>query len=68
MAAAVRLDPHDYDYVSDLAQAQYTQGKFAEAALTLSIFVEAHPDHDRGPETRARLTLLRRRATEGGKS
>jgi len=61
-AQAAKLDPKDFEYVTELAQAQFTQKKYDAAAETLERFNAAHPDHERAPETRARLAMLRRLA------
>lgn len=58
------LDPKDYEYATELAQVQFTQKKFEAAANTLERFLKDQPEHDRAPETRARLAMLRRLADQ----
>ncbi len=63
-ASAARLDPNDFEYATELAQVQFTIKKFEAAAETMARFNDAHPDHERAPETRARLAMLRRLAEQ----
>jgi Flp pilus assembly protein TadD len=59
---AAKLDPNDFEYATELAQVQFTQKKYEAAAETMARFNDAHPEHERAPETRARLAMLRRLA------
>ncbi len=61
---AAKLDPDDYEYAVDLAQVQFTLKKFEDAASSLEVFHVAHPDHERAPETKAKLTMLKRMAEQ----
>ena len=61
-ASAAKLDPNDFEYATELAQVQFNQKKYDAAAETLDRFSAAHPEHERAPETRARLAMLRRLA------
>lgn len=58
---AVLLDPNDYEYTTELAQAQFTQKNYEGALNTLSRFHDKHPEHARAAETGARVQMLRRR-------
>lgn len=62
LASAVRLDPRDLDYVSELAQVRFTLKKFDAAIEPLDLFLRNAPDHDRAPELRARVNMLKRLA------
>jgi Flp pilus assembly protein TadD len=63
-AKAYELDPNDHEYATELGQVQFQQKKYEAAAGTLEKWIKAHPDHDRGPETRARVAMLRRLAEQ----
>lgn len=63
-AAALKLDSKDYEYATELAQVQFTQKKYDAAAATLEKYIQDVPDHDRAPETRARLAMLKRLADQ----
>jgi tetratricopeptide (TPR) repeat protein len=62
---AAELDPDDFDYVNELAQTRFNLKKFGEAGQVLEVFLSSHPDHDRGPEIRARLNMLQRKHGPG---
>ncbi len=63
-AKAFELDPNDYEYATELGQVQFTQKKYEAAAGSLEKWIKGHPDHDRAPETRARVAMLRRLAEQ----
>jgi Flp pilus assembly protein TadD len=63
-AKAFQLDPNDHEYATELGQVQFQQKKYEGAAATLEKWIKEHPDHDRTPETRARVAMLRRLAEQ----
>jgi Flp pilus assembly protein TadD len=63
-AKAFQLDPNDHEYATELGQVQFTQKKYEAAAATLETWIKAHGDHERAPETRARVAMLRRLAEQ----
>jgi len=63
-AKAFELDPNDYEYATELGQVQFTQKKYEAAANSLEKWIKGHPDHDRAPETRARVAMLKRLADQ----
>jgi tetratricopeptide (TPR) repeat protein len=67
LAKAHGMAPGDFEYASDLAQARFNLGRFAEAAAALEAFLQAAPRHEREKEVEARLKMLRRRASEAPK-
>ena len=66
LAAGWQLDPCDFECASELAQVQFTLKKYAAAAQTLESFLELNPDFRRGPELRARVTMLKRKIEQDG--
>ena len=60
LSNACKLDSKDFDYASELAQAQFTLKKYEAAAGTLGKFLEVRPDHPRCAELKARVTMLKR--------
>ena len=60
LSSACKLDSKDFEYASELAQAQFTLKKYDAAAGTLEKFLEARPDHPRCAELKARTTMLKR--------
>lgn len=64
LARAVELDPGNFDAASELAQLRFTAAQYPQALEVMEKFMAAAPDHERAPEIRARMTLLRRRMQE----
>ncbi len=57
---AVELDPKNFDSVAELTQVRFTTRNFQGALETLNAFLQAAPDHDRAPEAKARILMLKR--------
>jgi Tfp pilus assembly protein PilF len=64
LASAVKLSAADFDFSSELAQAQFYNKHYSEAARTIEDFLGRQPDHERAAELRARLALLKRKVEE----
>lgn len=64
LARAWELDPTDWDTMSELSQARFYRKDFTGALAPLESFLARHPDHDRIPELRARMQMLKRKQEE----
>jgi tetratricopeptide (TPR) repeat protein len=64
LTASFELDESDIDIATELAQVQFHREKYDDATRTLTRFLEVQKEHDREPEIRARLTMLKRKKEE----
>jgi tetratricopeptide (TPR) repeat protein len=57
---AHELEPDNFETASDLAQLLFTNENLRGSLDVLTNFLSRAPDHDRAPEIRARITMLKR--------
>lgn len=64
LSRAVELDPKNFESVAELAQVRFSTQNSQGALEALKAFLQAAPDHDRAPEAKARILMLKRQMEE----